>query len=84
MLSNKGLVFFDGVPAPIVGRVSMDLTIVDVTAIPEQDCRIGSLATLIGSDLPIDRIGAAADTSGYEILARLGKRMERRYLGGPI
>jgi len=83
-LSNRGRVLIAGQEARIVGRVSMDLTIVDVTAIAEQNCRIGSLATLIGSDLSIDRVGATADTIGYEILARLGNRIERRYLGGSI
>jgi alanine racemase len=64
---------------PFVGRVSMDLITVDVTGLPEGAVKRGDPAILIGEELPIDIVGRRADTIGYEILTRLGRRYERRY-----
>jgi alanine racemase len=72
-------VAFHGEFAPIVGRVSMDLITVDVTklkAVPQR----GDFVDLVGAGLPIETIGAAAGTIGYEVLTRLGRRFHRIYL----
>jgi len=66
---------------PVVGRVSMDLTCVDVSAIPADEIRPGDYIDLIGGAVTLDEVAAAADTIGYEILTRLGSRLERRYIG---
>lgn len=81
-LSNRGRVSIAGRSANIVGRISMDLTIVDVGAIPEPLCQIGGLATLIGDDPSLEEVARTADTIGYEVLARMGARLHRRYLDG--
>ncbi|MEQ8653136.1 MAG: alanine racemase [Kiloniellales bacterium] len=81
-LSNRGRVSIAGRSANVVGRISMDLTIVDVGAIPQSLCQVGSLATLIGDDPSLEEVATAAGTIGYELLARLGNRLDRRYLGG--
>lgn len=72
-------VFFGASACPVVGRVSMDLITVDVTDCPE--VTIGSWGTLIGGDLPPDRLAGMAGTNGYEILTSLGRRFHRVYLG---
>lgn len=64
---------------PFVGRVSMDLITVDVTDVSEEEVRCGDSAVLIGEGLSIDEVGRRADTIGYEILTRLGRRFERIY-----
>jgi alanine racemase len=74
-------VMFDGRLAPIVGRVSMDLITVDVTKLKQPPAR-GDFVDLIGPGLPIETIGAAAGTIGYEVLTRLGRRFHRIYRGG--
>jgi alanine racemase len=74
-------VMFDGKLAPIVGRVSMDLITVDVTKLNQPPVR-GDFVDLIGPGLPIETIGAAAGTIGYEVLTRLGRRFHRIYRGG--
>ncbi len=81
-LSNRGRVVIAGRSAAIIGRISMDLTVVDVSDIPEELCRVGSLATLIGEEPDLDEVAGMAETIGYEVLARLGNRLQRRYLGG--
>ncbi len=81
-LSNRGRVVIAARSAAIVGRISMDLTIVDVGEIPEALCQVGSLATLIGQDPSLEEVAETAGTIGYEVLGRLGNRLDRRYLGG--
>jgi len=65
---------------PVVGRVSMDLLALDVSGLPE--VRPGDMAVLLSERVTIDDMAAAADTVGYEILTRLGRRAARVYLGG--
>jgi alanine racemase len=59
----------------------MDLITIDVTDVEGEISR-GDLVTLIGPELPIEAVGKAAGTIGYEILTRLGPRFVRRYSGG--
>jgi alanine racemase len=68
---------------PVVGRISMDLTTIDVTDAPANAVRPGAWVDLIGRRVPIDTVGAWAGTIGYEILTGLGRRFPRRYVGGP-
>jgi alanine racemase len=66
---------------PVVGRVSMDLMTLDVSALPAGSVGPGTTVELIGPGLGPDRLAEAASTIGYEILTRLGRRLERRWLG---
>ncbi|MBV9053805.1 MAG: alanine racemase [Hyphomicrobiales bacterium] len=68
-----------GKRCPFAGRVSMDLITVDVTGLPEDAVKPGDPAILIGEGLSLDEVGQRADTIGYEILTRLGRRFERVY-----
>ena len=79
LLSNRGSVLIRGQRAPIAGRVSMDLTIVDVTDIPGVE--IGEEAVLIGEQ-GSERITAydhadAVQTIPYEILCNISARVSR-------
>jgi alanine racemase len=77
-ISNRGAGAIDGVRAPVVGRVSMDLITLDVTAIPS--VHVGSEVEFIGDTVSLDEIAAAAGTATYEILTNLGKRLTRQYV----
>ena len=82
-LGNRASVLFHGRRARVVGVVTMDMTMIDVTDV---QCEIGDIATLIGSD-GADRIDVAelAEMGGlspYEILTGLRGRLPRRYIGG--
>lgn len=81
--SGEGAVWFDALPAPVIGRVSMDLVTVDVSALPESATVPGSVATVIGPQRPIDSVAAQTHTIGYEVLTGLGRRFFRRYCGLP-
>lgn len=78
---TRGQVAINGHLAPIAGRVSMDLITVDVTDVPEPVQR-GDLVCLVGDNLPIEAVGLAAGTIGYEVLTSLGRRFRRVYLDG--
>ncbi|MDO9383181.1 MAG: alanine racemase [Hyphomicrobiaceae bacterium] len=77
-----GSVSINGHLAPIAGRVSMDLITVDVTDVPGTPPQRGDLVCVIGDGLPIEAVGAAAGTIGYEVLTSLGRRFHRIYLDG--
>lgn len=81
-LSNKGKVLVGGKIEPVVGRVSMDLTTVDVTG--NSNVKEGSLVTLIGKDSRSEitawDLAYAADTIPYEIMCGISPRVPRIYL----
>ena len=83
-LSNRGQALVRGQRVPIVGRISMDMTVVDVTAVP--DAQEGEVATFIGRDageeILLDDVAAQAGTIGYEILTGLTPRLPRVERGG--
>ena len=79
-LSNHGYVAALGAGVPIVGRVSMDLTTIDVTGIAGS-VRVGDWVELFGPQVPIEDVANLAGTNAYELLTRLGPRSERRYVG---
>lgn len=58
---------------PLVGRVSMDMLAVDVTACPQ--AQVGDWVTLWGAGLPVERVARAAGTIGYELLTRVAGRL---------
>ena len=77
--SNRGSVVIGGHVAEIVGRVSMDLLTVDVSALPEGAAVPGAMAQLIGPHWTVDDVARAARTISYEVLTRIGGRVERHY-----
>ena len=81
-LGNRGCVQFDHTPLPVVGNVSMDTILVDVTALGNNTIHEGSLIDIAGPALGVDDIAGHAGTIGYEILTSLGNRYARSYLGG--
>jgi alanine racemase len=65
---------------PIIGRLSMDLAIVDITDCPRDQVNRGTLATIFGDGISIDKIADKSGTIGYELLVHLGGRFRRRIL----
>jgi alanine racemase len=83
-LSNRGRVVVRGRYAPVVGRVSMDLTLIDVTDVP--GVREDDDVTLIGADgdasVTAEEIARDAGTISYEITCGIGARVPRIYKSG--
>jgi alanine racemase len=82
-LSNEGTCLIKGKKVPFVGRVCMDMTMVDVTNVP--GVKVGDTATLFGRDgkafLSVEEQAANAGTISYEILCAIGDRVPRVYVG---
>lgn len=76
---GAGKVLINGCEAPIIGRICMDQTLVEVTDIPE--VQSGDIAVVIGrsgeEDISACDLAEHAETISNEILSRLGKRLER-------
>jgi alanine racemase len=87
-LSNKGHVLLHGRRAPVVGRVMMDSTVVDVTGVP--GVGLGDDVTVIGrsgrNEITAAELGTLCDSSPYEVLCSFGQRVKRIHVrdGRPV
>jgi len=77
-LSGKGDVLLHGKRAPQVGRICMDMCMVDVTDIPE--VQPGDVATIFGADLSVAEQAEKAGTIPYELLCAMSQRVQRVYI----
>ena len=82
MLSNKAFVSIKGEKAPIVGRICMDQTMIDVTDI--EDVSIGNEVILFGygnKNYPlVEDLASILGTVNYEIICMMGRRLPRVYI----
>ncbi|MGV1763203.1 alanine racemase [Rhizobium rhizogenes] len=76
--------FIAGHRVPVAGRITMDLTIFDITDLPDNLVRAGDYVELFGSNILVDDAARAAGTIGYEMLTSLGLRHERRYISEEV
>lgn len=67
---------------PVIGRISMDLTIFDVTDVPAGSVNEGDFIELFGNNVPIEELARAAGTIPYEVLTSMGQRYHREYVRG--
>ena len=81
-LSNRGRVIINGTYAPVVGRISMDWIIVDVTDVA--DAEIGNKVTLIGEEnglsITAEELAEKTGTISYEITCGIHRRVTRKYV----
>jgi alanine racemase len=78
-LSHRGSGRIGGIRVPLLGRVSMDLAVFDVSAVDPLVARPGAFIELLGDDFGVDAAAADGGTIGYEILTALGRRYHRIY-----
>ncbi len=72
----------NGRPAPVIGRISMDLIAVDITDFAENDVKTGDYVELLGDRFTVDDLAERAGTIGYEVLTNLGRRFRHVVKGG--
>jgi alanine racemase len=79
VLSNRGTMMVAGQPAPVAGRISMDLTVIDLHNAPQ--AVVGDDVTVLDDDpvspASVYNIARIAETIPYEILCRIGTRVRR-------
>jgi alanine racemase len=82
-LQGRAEVLLGGCRCPVVGRLTMDMTMVELPPAVAARVRVGDVATLIGADgeatIALDELADWAGTISYEILTRLGSRLPREY-----
>jgi alanine racemase len=82
LLSSRGQMLVGGRRVPILGRVTMDLTMVDVSDVP--DVAVGDEVVLFGEQqgatLAVEEIAKGSETLAYEVLCTIGKRVTRLYV----
>src|SRR5262249_37846593 len=84
LLSNRGEMLVRFKRVPILGRVTMDLTMVDLTDVP--DVVLGDEVVMFGSQgdavLTLEEVAKRSETLPYEIMCTIGKRVTRIYVRG--
>jgi alanine racemase len=84
LLSNRGRMLVGGGSAPIVGRVTMDLTMLDLTDSPA--AAVGDEVVVFGeqggASLPLEDVARWSETLPYEVMCTIGKRVTRIYVRG--
>jgi alanine racemase len=82
-LGNRGSGLVRGSRVPIIGRISMDLTVVDISHLPN-DLTVGEVVTFIGSDgdevISLEAVAELAGTINYEILTGMSARLPRIWM----
>jgi alanine racemase len=78
-ISNIGNVFYKNVKLPMIGRISMDLMIVDVSKVKNK-IKIGDNLEVFGNNLNLDGFAKISETSPYDIITSVSERCERVYI----
>lgn len=76
---GHGYCIVNGMKAPYVGNICMDVAMIDVTDIP---CKEGDRVTIFGEQLPVTRLAEELDTIAYEIFTAVSDRVKRVYYQG--
>ncbi len=80
LVSNRAEMAVSGRRVPVIGRVCMDQVMLDVTALP--DVAAGTVVTVFGEGLPVEKLAEWEQTIPYETLCLVGKRVPRVFLRG--
>ena len=80
LLTGKASFYLHGHQVPVIGRICMDMCMIDVSGVPE--AKPGDVVTIFGYDddgtlLPCERLARAQGTINYELLCQISKRIPR-------
>lgn len=76
--NGKGKMYIKGQLAPTVGSVCMDMTMIDITDVPQT--QVGDEVVVFGEELPVSLVASWADTIPYELLTSVSTRVKRIYI----
>ena len=79
-IGNRGHGAIGGTRAPVSGRVSMDLTTLDVSAVSPAMLSLDAQVEFFGDTISLEEAGDAAGTASYEILSSISQRVPRHYV----
>ena len=78
--STGGFAYLGNYSLPIIGVVSMDLIIIDITSLPDNMGNVGDMVGLMNEQYTIDMLASSAGTIGNEILISLGAKCQKLYI----
>jgi len=81
LLSNKGTLLIHEVPCPVIGKISMDMTAVDISSVPGE-VQVGDEVVVFGDDhldVRVETLCRSYNGSPYELLCQTGRRARRFY-----
>ena len=78
-ISNIGHVFYKNIKLPMIGRISMDLMIIDITKVKSK-IKIGDYLEVFGKNISLDDFARISDTSPYDIITSISDRCEKVYV----
>jgi len=78
-LTNRGHVLFHGKICPVIGRISMDYTTIDLTGFTKEECRMGDTVTMFGKDLSAEEWATLKNSHVYDIFCSVSPRVPRFY-----
>ena len=78
--NGVGSMLVNGVAAPTIGVINMDMTCLDVTQVP--NITLNATIIVFGEKLPVQQLATWANTIPYEIITGISSRVKRRYVGG--
>ena len=79
-LSNKAIFYINGEPAPIVGNIATDLTVIDVTNVEKYFVHLGAEVEILGENSTIKALADAAKTNSHEIISSLCRSAKKIYI----
>lgn len=77
--SNKGCAMIHNFQAPVLGRISMDYTVIDITDIPESLSSVGEWVEFANKSMTLDKLAKSIDTISRELSTGFGQRLHRIY-----
>jgi alanine racemase len=75
--NGKGKIWVNGKVAPVIGTVCMDMTMIDVTGIP--NVKEGDEVIVFGKELPVQQVSSWIETIPYELMTSVSQRVKRIY-----
>ena len=76
--NGVGSMFIHGKLAPVIGNICMDMTMIDVTDLP--NVKEGDTVEIFGKQLAVQQVAEWADTIAYEIMTGISQRVKRVYM----
>ena len=77
LLSNKGSVYINNKKLDILGRVSMDLTVIDISKFKDRELKIGDIVEIFGPNKSLEKFAIENNTIPYEILCNIDKNIPK-------
>ncbi|MFZ8865028.1 MAG: alanine racemase [Rickettsiales bacterium] len=79
-LTNRGYCYLKGKIIPTLGKISMDMTVIDISNFKKNEVNIGDEVEIIGKNIDLAELAAQAGTISYEILTSFSGRFKKIYL----